>query len=309
MRAPAVGHQRHEAVAQFARRPAGGSRPAASRTSRTDRRTLPASSGVPTLDANTSPCSCHRFPAGRGSWSAARRCGACSASTARRGRANVRRDLRVFVSPSITDRPPDLHRRRDRRLRVWSAVKVDMFPFECPQFLGARAGEQGHHDVGVEVRCLRRRRAAPSPGRTSATSTAGLPVRSGRRRAATTLRRTRSRAIARLTTRFKGSNEAAARCSCSSVADLAASHRSTSVALSSRSLRAPRSGMMWPRHRYRYFVTVVSAAGRPKSYSQSLTGVGDRERYGRSSGRAVLAVAEYLFKLARAPPSLSCRSA
>jgi hypothetical protein len=66
---------------------------------RKSRRTFPAAILVPMEVVNTSPVSCHRSPVASRSANCCARC-FFSASTQRPGSANVRRDLRVLVSPS-----------------------------------------------------------------------------------------------------------------------------------------------------------------------------------------------------------------
>ena len=72
--------------------------PASSQILRKARRTWEGSSGVPTAEANTKPCSCHTAPASNLSSACFTLC-AFSASTTAAGRRRVRRDFWVFTSP------------------------------------------------------------------------------------------------------------------------------------------------------------------------------------------------------------------
>ena len=103
---------------------------------------------------------------------------------------------------TLPDGAPDLKVWRDRGPRIRLAVKVDVVPPQRSECFGASASKKRHDNVVVQpVRCrggehridliggkrLRRRPARPW----------GISVRS------TILRRTRSRAIARLTARLR----------------------------------------------------------------------------------------------------------
>jgi len=80
------------------------SMPAFLHRERKSRRTCEASSGVPTLVVNTRPVSCHSGPAARRDDACHLRCSR-SAATALCGKASVRRDFSVLVSPcNRTDR-------------------------------------------------------------------------------------------------------------------------------------------------------------------------------------------------------------
>jgi hypothetical protein len=80
------------------------SMPAFLHRARKSRRTCEASSGVPTLVVNTKPVSCHSDPAARRDDACHLRCSR-SAATAFCGKASVRRDFSVLVSPcNRTDR-------------------------------------------------------------------------------------------------------------------------------------------------------------------------------------------------------------
>lgn len=97
--------------------------PAARVMERSDRRTLPAARGVPTLVQKTRPWSRH-------SAAAAARSAVCrvwsfrSAAAAWSGSFSVRRDFSVFVFPALPDRTPDV----DRELLVAEADVSDWPP-------------------------------------------------------------------------------------------------------------------------------------------------------------------------------------
>jgi hypothetical protein len=86
---------------------------------------------------NTSPVSCHLSPAAvrSGAWASAR---PRSAATASRGRARVRRDRSVLVSPRA-DRSPYRDAGREWGSGAGVAGQVDVVPAQRPGFLGADA--------------------------------------------------------------------------------------------------------------------------------------------------------------------------
>src|SRR5271166_472543 len=106
-------------------------------------RTFPASSAAPRWVVNTSPVSCQSSPAASRS-PAWRPDQVRSASTAAAGRARVRRDRSVLVSPCA---------RTDLQMAMCGgaggrvAVQVDVGPAQGAGLFGTEPAQQAQHDI------------------------------------------------------------------------------------------------------------------------------------------------------------------
>lgn len=151
-----------------------------------------------------------------------------NASTHRVGRANVRRDFRVFVSPSArTDRHTMMSarpagRRRDRSRGVRATRSTPAVP-------PSRPGQQRQHDVGAGLRAVRRGRQRPRLSEGERLRQASGRRLTGVSQSRTTLRLTLSRACAR-STDLRRIDRMSRRVRVLSVLDFSASHNQSSTA-------------------------------------------------------------------------------
>jgi len=115
---------------------------------RSDRRTLAASSCVPSAMVKTSPLSSHRTPARRRAAACRSRCSR-STSTAILGIPRERRDFFVLVSPWA---------RTERHTSTWGgtggsalevALQVDMIPPQCTCLFGPDAYQETQHNEPI----------------------------------------------------------------------------------------------------------------------------------------------------------------